>query len=102
MKKCGDFVLVYNEYVKLTDGEYHVVIDSSLENGSLTYGEYFLGGKTGEEILLTCYICHPSMCNDNLSGVVLLTMLVKYLSKTQNLYSVRFLFIPETIGAIVG
>lgn len=99
-EEAWGFCLSYNEYVKLTDGEYHVVIDSSLENGSLTYGEYFLGGKTDEEILLTCYICHPSMCNDNLSGVVLLTMLAKYLSKTQKFYSIRFLFIPETIGAI--
>ncbi len=57
-------------------------------------------GKKDEEILLTCYTCHPSLCNDNLSGVVLLTFLAKYLSKFELNYSYRFLFIPETIGAI--
>ena len=56
--------------------------------------------KSKEEILLTCYICHPSLCNDNLSGVVLLTLLAKYLTKFNSEFSIRFLFIPETIGAI--
>ena len=52
------------------------------------------------KILLTCYTCHPSLCNDNLSGIVLLTFLAQYLSKLKLDYSYRFLFIPETIGAI--
>ena len=92
--------MTHNEFLKLQAGEYEVVIDSTLNDGSLTYGEFLIKGKTSEEILISCYICHPSMCNDNLSGVVLATALAKQLSKIQMNYSVRFLFIPETIGAI--
>jgi aminopeptidase-like protein len=94
------FCMSYNEFLNLKEGEYHVVIDSKLDAGSLTYGEYFIRGKNENEILLSCYVCHPSMCNDNLSGIVLLTMLAKYLRNFENNYSIRFLFIPETIGAI--
>ena len=90
----------YNEYLKLKDEEYEICIDSNLENGYLTYGECFIPGKTTKEFLLTCYVCHPSMCNDNLSGVVLLTYLLKILKKMKLNYSYRFLFIPETIGSI--
>lgn len=94
------FCMRHNDFLKLKEGEYDVVIDSMLEFGSLTYGEYFIPGKRSDEILVTCYVCHPSMCNDNLSGVVLTTMLAKYLSGLSLEYSIRFLFIPETIGAI--
>ena len=94
------FCMSHYQLLGLKEGEYHVVIDSKLENGSLTYGEYLIPGKSQDEILFSCYVCHPSMCNDNLSGVVLLTMLAKYLQTFKNNYSIRFLFIPETIGAI--
>ncbi|PBO85615.1 MAG: peptidase M28 [Thaumarchaeota archaeon] len=94
------FCLTHNQFLELIDGEYEIVIDSSLDDGHLTYGEYFIKGKTENEILITCYTCHPSLCNDNLSGVTLVTFLAKYLSKLSLNYSYRFLFIPETIGAI--
>ena len=94
------FCMKHNEFIKLKEGEYHAYIDSTLTNGSLTYGEYVIPGKYENEIVLSCYVCHPSMCNDNLSGVVLLTMLLKYLKNLKLNYSIRFLFIPETIGAI--
>ena len=94
------FCLTHNQFLTLKDGEYEIVIDSSLEDGNLTYGEFFLQGKKDEEVLLTCYTCHPSLCNDNLSGIVLVTLLAKFLSKFELNYSYRFLFIPETIGAI--
>ena len=94
------FCMSHNQFLNLKEGEYQVVIDSKLDSGSLTYGEYFIPGKSKDEILLSCYVCHPSMCNDNLSGVVLLTMLAKYMQNFKNNYSIRFLFIPETIGAI--
>lgn len=94
------FCMSHNQFLNLKEGEYHVIINSKLESGNLTYGEYLIPGKSTDEILLSCYICHPSMCNDNLSGVVLLTMLAKYLQNYKNNYSIRFLFIPETIGAI--
>ncbi len=94
------FCISNDQLLKLEDGEYSIVINSSLENGYLTYSEYYLKGKKEDEILITCYTCHPSMCNDNLSGVSLVTFLAKHLSEISLEYSYRFLFIPETIGAI--
>ena len=82
------------------NGEYHVCIDSSLTDGHLTYGEVYIPGKSKEEILFSSYLCHPSMANDNLSGPVLITELAKNLAQEEHYYSYRFLFIPETIGAI--
>lgn len=98
--KNWGFCMRHNEFLKLKDGEYEVVIDSSFKDGSLTYGEYYIKGKSDDEILISCYVCHPSLCNDNLSGVVLTTVLAKSLNTFANNYSIRFLFIPETIGAI--
>lgn len=94
------FCMSHNNFLNLKEGEYHVVIDSKLENGSLTYGEISIPGKSEFEILLTCYVCHPSMCNDNLSGIVLLALIAKYLKNFQNNYSIKIIFVPETIGAI--
>ena len=98
------FCLSHNQYEKLEDDIYEVFIDSTLKDGFLTYGELYLEGKNKEEILLTCYICHPSLCNDNLSGIVLLTFLAKHIltlkKDTALTNSYRFLFIPETIGSI--
>jgi len=99
-KENWGFCMQYNQYKKLPDDEYEVFINSSLKNGSLTYGEFFIKGKTDDEILFTSYVCHPSLCNDNLSGVVLITYLAKLLKNLNLKYSYRFLFIPETIGAI--
>ena len=66
----------------------------------MTYGEYYLPGRRSEEVLLSCHACHPSLCNDNLSGVALVTMLGELLSRRSLEYSYRFLFIPGTIGSI--
>ncbi len=94
------FCMKHNEFLKLDDEEYFVCIDSNHKKGHLTYGEYFIKGNVDEEILISTYVCHPSLCNDNLSGPILTTFLAEFLSKFQLHYSVRFLFIPETIGAI--
>ncbi len=94
------FCLSHKQWLSMTDESYHVKIDSSLKPGSLTYGEFYLPGKTEEEVLFTCHICHPSLCNDNLSGIVLTTAIAKELQKQQRRYSYRFLFIPVTIGSI--
>jgi aminopeptidase-like protein len=94
------FCLTHRQLQELEDGEYEVYIDSSLEDGYLTYGEYFLPGETEEEILFSCHVCHPSLCNDNLSGISLVTFLAKYLSSLKLRYSYRFLFVPGTIGSI--
>jgi len=95
------FCITHNQLLQLEEDKYEVFIDTTLEDGSLTYGEYFVKGKSEDEVLFSCYPCHPSMCNDNLSGVVLLTFLAKHLKNLSLQYSYRFLFIPETIGAIV-
>ena len=94
------FCLAHKQYEELEEDIYEVIIDSTLENGKLTFGELYLKGKSDDEILFSCYICHPSLCNDNLSGTVLLTFLSKLLLDINLKYSYRFLFIPETIGAI--
>ena len=94
------FCLSHKNLMEMQDGEYEVCIDSSLEPGFLTYGEYVLPGQSSDEVLLSCHICHPSLCNDNLSGIALLSILAKYLGQISLRYSYRFLFIPSTIGSI--
>lgn len=99
-KENWGFCLAHNEFLNLKDEEYEILIDSSLENGSLTYSEYYISGKIKDEILISTYTCHPSLCNDGLSGPVIATFLAKILSKMKTRFSYRFVFIPETIGAI--
>ncbi len=99
-KENWGFCLSHHQLQGLEEGEYEVYIDSSLEEGHLTYGEYYLRGETSDEILISCHNCHPSLCNDNLSGVSLATFLAKLLLPLSLKYSYRFLFIPGTIGAI--
>jgi len=94
------FCLSHEQFLQLSDGKYEVCIDTSLEDGSLTYGEYLIRGETSDEVLISCHICHPSLCNDNLSGIAVSTMLAKMLRQGTHRYSYRFLFVPGTIGAI--
>jgi aminopeptidase-like protein len=82
------------------EDEYEVVIDSSLQDGHLTYGEFLVGGETEEEFLISCHCCHPSLCNDNLSGMGVAVWLAKTLCERKNHYSYRFVFVPGTIGSI--
>lgn len=87
--------------IERMDGPFEVVIDADLKPGSLTYGECLVSGRSSQEILISCYICHPSMANDSLSGVILAAFLARYLSSRENLkYSYRIVFVPETLGAI--
>lgn len=99
-KENWGFCLSHNQLLALNDGEYEVCIDSSLEPGSLTYGEYYIPGETQDEILISCHTCHPSLCNDNLSGISVAVFLAKQLTELPRRYSYRFLFIPGTIGSI--
>jgi len=94
------FCLSHNEFAGLRDDQYEVHIDASLEEGHLTYGECYLPGESSDEVLLSCHVCHPSLCNDNLSGIALCTFLAKHLHSCSQRYSYRVLFIPGTIGAI--
>jgi len=99
-KRQWGFCLSYNQYKNLEDGEYEVFVDSDLQLGSLTYAECFIPGTSKNEVLISCHICHPSLCNDNLSGIVIAVNMARLLSKTKPYYSYRFLFVPGTIGAI--
>jgi aminopeptidase-like protein len=94
------FCLAHNDLLRLRDGEYEVCIDSKLEPGHLTYGEYLIKGESDAEVLISTHICHPSLANDNLSGVALATFLARELGGRRSRYSYRFLFVPGTIGSI--
>jgi aminopeptidase-like protein len=101
-KERWGFCISHNERKNLKDGEYKVVINSTLEDGSLTYGELLIPGKTKEEVFLSTYVCHPSMGNNELSGPTVTTHLAKYIQSLENRrYSYRIIFIPETIGSIM-
>ena len=89
------------ERMKLHTGRFHAVIDSELKQGALTYGELIIPGETDLEVLLSTYICHPSMANDNLSGPVVATFLARWLAERPRRLTYRILFIPETLGSIV-
>ncbi|MGL4597937.1 MAG: DUF4910 domain-containing protein [Bacteroidia bacterium] len=102
-KENWGFCITHKEYEKLPrEGKYHVVIDSTLAAGSLTYGDLILQGETNEEILCSTYVCHPSMANNELSGPLVTAFLYQYLvALPKRRYTYRFVFVPETIGAIV-
>ena len=99
-KEEWGFCLPHNQMLALADGEYGVFVDSTLADGQLTYGECFFPGRSSEEVLISCHACHPSLANDNLSGLSVATFLAKLVSAQDRRYSYRFLFIPGTIGAI--
>jgi aminopeptidase-like protein len=94
------FCMAHNRLAALPDGLYEAVIDASLTDGSLSYGEHLHRGATDEEFLFSAHVCHPSLANDNCSGLALLTLLAGRLAPLRTRYSYRFLFAPGTIGAI--
>lgn len=94
------FCMTHRLLESLRDETYEVVIDLSLADGFLTYGEYLHEGETEDEFLFSAHVCHPSLANDNCSGVALLTHLAKRMAGLRTRYSYRFLFAPGTIGAI--
>lgn len=94
------FCLSHRQMLDLEPGDYDVVIDSTLEPGHLTYGEVRLDGECDDEVLISTYVCHPSLANDNLSGIAVATMIAKELSRRQLRHSYRFLFAPGTIGPL--
>ncbi len=94
------FCISYNQLKTLTEGNYEVFIDSTLEPGHLAYGELVLEGQSAEEVLVSTHICHPSLCNDNLSGIAVTTFLAREMMKRKRRYTYRFLFTPATIGII--
>ncbi|MDB0003608.1 DUF4910 domain-containing protein [Alphaproteobacteria bacterium] len=87
--------------IKNSKGPFKIIIDSSFKDGFMHYGELLLKGKSKKEILVSTYICHPSLANDNLSGIIVTHILAQYLlNKINRYYSYRIVFHPETIGAV--
>ena len=102
-KKDWGFCVTHKQFELLESlqGDYQINIGSEFKDGSLSYGELILKGKSKKEILISCYICHPSMANDSISGVLLAAFLANYIKSFSNQYwTYRFIFVPETIGAI--
>jgi len=100
-KERWGFCISDEERKNLKPGNYRVVVDSELKNGSLTYGELIIPGKLKQEIFLSTYLCHPSMANNELSGPVVTTFLARWISALRDKkYTYRIIFIPETIGSI--
>jgi aminopeptidase-like protein len=95
------FCLAHRDREALREGQYEVCIDTTLAAGALTYGECFLPGESDDEVLISTHVCHPSLANDNLSGIVVATGLAEVLAaRRERRYGYRFLFVPGTIGSI--
>lgn len=99
-KEDWGFCLSHKQMLTLRDGDYETCIDSTLTDGHLSYGECYIPGRSTEEVLISSHACHPSLANDNLSGLCVATFMAEYLLHCDLRYSYRFLFIPGTIGAI--
>ena len=99
--KIWGFCLREEKRKTIPAGNYHVVIDSELKSGVLNYADIVIPGKSSDEILISTYICHPSMANNELSGPVVTMKIVEWLQKQDLEYTYRIVFIPETIGSII-
>lgn len=94
------FCLAHRQRETLAEGEYEVLVDATLEPGHLSWGELFLPGDSEETVLFSTHVCHPSLANDNLSGLGVMAHLARLLGRVERRYSYRFLFVPGTIGSI--
>ena len=94
------FCLTQRQLDSLDDGPYDVVIDGTLKPGSLSYGEYVLPGELQDEVLVSTHVCHPSMANDNLSGIAVGAAVASLLATVPLRHTYRFVFVPGTIGSI--
>ena len=100
-KSFWGFCISHKERKKIRGNKFFVRIDSNFnKKGNLPYGELYLKGKSSKEILISTYICHPSMANNEISGPVISTFIAKHFKNLRKKYSMRFIFVPETIGAI--
>ena len=99
-QRTWGFCLPHRVRSALPPGEYEVRIDSTLQPGHLTFGEVVVPGETDREFLVSVHVCHPSLVNDNLSGIAVATALAQWLGSRRNRLTYRFVFVPSTIGAI--
>ena len=100
-KRTWGFCLTQRQLEAMGEGPFDVVVDTTLEPGELTYGELAIPGETAEEVLFTSHVCHPSLANDNLSGIVVAVELARALAALPSRrFSYRFVFAPGTIGSI--
>jgi aminopeptidase-like protein len=99
-KENWGFCLSHKQLAALQEDEYEIFIDSTLQDGHLSYGEYFIQGQSADEVLVSTHVCHPSLANDNLSGIALAVFIAKHLNAGSLRYSYRFVFSPGTIGSI--
>jgi len=95
------FCVSHRQRERLPDGDYEVFIDSTLTDGSLSYGECLLPGASDDEVLIYTHTCHPSLANDNLTGIAVCTFLARLLEPIERRYAYRFVFAPGTIGSLV-
>lgn len=94
------FCLPHRRLLELAEGEYEVVVDATLTDGQLTYGEAVLPGRSPAEVLVSTHVCHPALANDNLTGIAVATELARHLAAWPRRFTYRFLFVPGTIGSI--
>lgn len=94
------FCLAQDTLDAMPDGTYEVRIDSTLADGHLTYAEHVIPGRTADEVIVSCHVCHPSLANDNLAGIAVAVFLARALAEQVPHYTYRFVFAPGTIGAI--
>jgi aminopeptidase-like protein/acyl carrier protein len=99
-KRRWGFCMKHEDRKKLKKGIYTAVIDSDIKEGVLNYGELILQGESNKEVLISTYVCHPSMANNEVSGIVVATFLAKWLNQQRRRFTYRFVFVPETIGSI--
>src|SRR5262245_3953813 len=99
-RESWGFCLSHRVLESLVEGEYEVVIDSTLADGHLEYAECVIAGESAEEVLISTHACHPAMCNDNLSGVTVAWAIARALQGHQPRFTYRILFIPTIIGSI--
>jgi aminopeptidase-like protein len=99
-KESWGFCVSHEQVQRLPPGEYEVLVDSTLDDGALTYAEHVVPGATADEVLVSCHCCHPSLCNDNLSGMALAATLARLIGALRPPRYTYRLFVPGTIGAI--
>ncbi len=99
-RESWGFCMRHDQFEALAEDTYETVIDSSLTEGSMSYGEMLIRGSSTDEVLISTHVCHPAMCNDNLSGIALATEIARHIADRPRRYSYRFLFVPATIGSI--